>query len=131
MITFRMECLENITGLGDDKLMFKKGNVYTFVNGVAMKEDGFTTGRYDSFADFLRRNVGFMGKLREVSQRYELKQTEIYETVMIGDIKVTYAPPYTIVSHNGKKGLAEAEEGTPFDKWTGFSVAYNKMREGK
>jgi len=52
---FKVKCIENCYGWFD-KLWYKKDNIYSFINGVCIREDGSSSMDYTSFNNFLMFN---------------------------------------------------------------------------
>lgn len=63
---FKVLCVENAY-LGSD-LVFKKGELYEYVNGSCLREDNHKSGNYKNFAELIKHNICYKGKLFEVKE---------------------------------------------------------------
>jgi len=62
---FKVKCINNYYCPLSNELMWKEGNIYSFVNGKCKREDGVSYG-YDSFAELLQLNRSYREVLVEV-----------------------------------------------------------------
>lgn len=64
---FKVLCVEDVR-YGCCTIVFKTGKVYEYVNGHCKREDGSKSGNYADFAELIRCNPGYKGKLFEVKE---------------------------------------------------------------
>lgn len=64
---FKVLCVEDVR-YGCCTIAFKTGKVYEYVNGHCKREDGSKSGNYADFAELIRCNPGYKGKLFEVKE---------------------------------------------------------------